>query len=1173
MTHPPSPADIDPHRASRNRSIRALTQDTARQQPSITHASHYTQDPSLLTSPYEVERLSPSARPHPSPRITIEKTSPNEEHRPSRSTRGPVRATSPGNMEVEASSAPQLPSSQNIRTPRIQETNEVRSRIPHAKPSRSTSGTPKSAMRAPSTLATPRNARSPHSPGLAKIASSPRSPLNSNSELEREYERTMTSESLKVMNVSSPSTSSDSGESEREREQWRQRSNAWGRSRRLEDQKSKAGPILSGSSSRIPSRNRSGSRTRQHVGLGLHVDDRDGLQERDLRVPRGNGDEHTHMDIQGDNAQITREPTSRDHQGLQRQKSTFRENLRRREALVSVADGFPVRSRYQASPSSVSKNDNVTTIESMRRDGPREQRQVWEEEDSVTDVSVEESTQSLHRRKREIPQSHTPNQYRQQSRGQREDITNHSSRRNRRSSSVPAVVLPSLVDNPLLLPPRPEKSVRFQQGDQEPYASDEDFVGRVRRTRHRTSTGIEVAQRSRRSSNDVDTAPNHRSFTETDQKQTIIVGGRRSKEFSSRREREAFGIPHSLSYTGKDDGNLSSSSHQDLGFDGDVYDAQSGYPAGTCLPHAESNLSFVDEGSWQSRVDADDFSRGAESLFRSLSDNAPTEESQQRHRSRGGRQSPDRREFSANAAFEHAGGQEQAYVTESFSTPSVYDDEPLDQVEAHPASYNQEDPILQSVMHPRIYNDLLTKHGPMEMRRQDVIFDLSSSEAAFVRCLRSTVRRFILPLRQKDSKTWVLGVPESVSRLFDWLEDIVNLHVALGEALVACGDLWKAGDIVKQVAETIRAFVPRFEVYQPYLMRVNHVGGLLSQATNSPEDQLGEFFRMRGHESARDGRSIVDLLQEPVRRLEKYPELFEKLLEFTPRTHTDYLASLSLLHSTRMTIQVLYEVKTRETEYEHAKGVLADIIGVPYSVVAQRERRLLWEGTVKLESSVSQSSRRVGRQDESAPPKVSFEMVKMRLVVFTDMIILAASEPRSKRTARGRHENWRVLETLGMSRILRLDEKSQSISLDLLPLNPDDVRTGVISETSSSQSLELVIPSSWSADERSRALAALRRCHKYAIRSLSFPSHSGKYLSHGLQVDLEQDTKQSVMAIISTGLPLPKSPSVQMADVRSGHGSDIVEQEREERGWWSLRFQQIMREMQRQNIDQTESMS
>jgi hypothetical protein len=62
------------------------------------------------------------------------------------------------------------------------------------------------------------------------------------------------------------------------------------------------------------------------------------------------------------------------------------------------------------------------------------------------------------------------------------------------------------------------------------------------------------------------------------------------------------------------------------------------------------------------------------------------------------------------------------------------------------------------------------------------------------------------------------------------------------------------------------------------------------------------------------------------------------------------------------------------------------------------------------------------------------------------------------------------------------------------------------------------------------------------------------------------------MEILNTGLPLPKSPSLQLNNnarltlarrVNSvGAGGD-VDKEREERGWWTLRFQQVLREMQR----------
>lgn len=137
----------------------------------------------------------------------------------------------------------------------------------------------------------------------------------------------------------------------------------------------------------------------------------------------------------------------------------------------------------------------------------------------------------------------------------------------------------------------------------------------------------------------------------------------------------------------------------------------------------------------------------------------------------------------------------------------------------------------------------------------------------------------------------------------------------------------------------------------------------------------------------------------------------------------------------------------------------------------------------------------------------------------------------------------------------------------MLPLSPSDLQTGVIPEGGSATIVRLSV---FVSNETARAelLSVLQRCYAYTLRSLSFPTHAGHYLPHGPHVDLEHDTQQSVMAILNTGLPLPKSPSVQLNDMDrlratgTGNGSD---QEREERGWWTLRFQQVLKEMQRQD--------
>ena len=95
---------------------------------------------------------------------------------------------------------------------------------------------------------------------------------------------------------------------------------------------------------------------------------------------------------------------------------------------------------------------------------------------------------------------------------------------------------------------------------------------------------------------------------------------------------------------------------------------------------------------------------------------------------------------------------------------------------------------------------------------------------------------------------------------------------------------------------------------------------------------------------------------------------------------------------------------------------------------------------------------------------------------------------------------------------------------------------------------------------------ALEQCYLFTLRSLSFPTYSNKYLIPTLETSREADSKRTVMSLLASGLPLPKSPSVQMEDMEKNRQNDVALREREERGWWALRFQQTLRDFQREDI-------
>ena len=141
------------------------------------------------------------------------------------------------------------------------------------------------------------------------------------------------------------------------------------------------------------------------------------------------------------------------------------------------------------------------------------------------------------------------------------------------------------------------------------------------------------------------------------------------------------------------------------------------------------------------------------------------------------------------------------------------------------------------------------------------------------------------------------------------------------------------------------------------------------------------------------------------------------------------------------------------------------------------------------------------------------------------------------------------------------------LGLHVLPMEVDQLDNGILSDASAT-SLFLHLPNnqtsaSQHSDARKRWWSAFDRCYHFTLRSLSFPTYSGKYLSQAPGTDRDEHSRQTVMSILASGLPLPKSPSVQIAEAQKSAVGDAALREREERGWWALRFQEILYELQK----------
>ncbi|KAG0696358.1 hypothetical protein DFH29DRAFT_1072112 [Suillus ampliporus] len=638
-----------------------------------------------------------------------------------------------------------------------------------------------------------------------------------------------------------------------------------------------------------------------------------------------------------------------------------------------------------------------------------------------------------------------------------------------------------------------------------------------------------------------------------------------------------------------------------------------------CLTHADSDMSSIAGNTWQ--FECEDDGIHTDSLLNRLT----TQEFERSMNTQ-----PAQSDLSRAASRSSVSAGSMSSVAREFvhsDRINAYQDHQRSSVDIHGSWQDFRQRVLE-------------QFGEVEVRRQEIVWKLVESEATFVSNLQNMVQLFILPLRVRSTKVWVSGVPDDVSRLFDWLEDIVHLHTKLSASLISGRDVYISN--LQFVGEILRPFVAKLEIYQPYLVKLEFVATRIEHLVAQEKSDIGDFIKLQERSSACQGWTLEKYLVEPVHRLSQYPDFFHRLWHATPKSHPDYLSTLSVLHSAKLTIRVLSEVKDREDEYEFVKDMLSHIANVP-SQLPCRNRRLLMHGPVsyarvendddlpvmhpstnlhgiplpeslkspppdsrpqrneRLSNALKGWRGRSGSVQSTASMAASLQSfrtapssfdfrsepqaqsrtspllrvespaVDVQLFVFTDLIVMASAinhHESSKRTS----ANLRILDDFGLSRILSVTDETDrrsSISLDLVPLTAEELERGLAN--SKGQVLTVSLSHGTSRSSVSEAsmqcavfkewLAPLRQCCQHTLRSLSLPSVKG-HLAHASKSEISQ----SVLSILASGLPFPKSPSMQLHGVEHGQAGDAEQQEREERGWWSLRFHEVLQEIREREV-------
>ncbi|KAL1755548.1 hypothetical protein FB107DRAFT_213290 [Schizophyllum commune] len=283
---------------------------------------------------------------------------------------------------------------------------------------------------------------------------------------------------------------------------------------------------------------------------------------------------------------------------------------------------------------------------------------------------------------------------------------------------------------------------------------------------------------------------------------------------------------------------------------------------------------------------ASDLSSGAEAMLRKLSTGGRAREGWRR-----GMQPPpvDRREMQSSVdrrASDRRGVQPPAtheyQETDSGEESAVTDsniDRPVSQFFDIPVKervrFAETDTMITSA------SEELAKRAPppvdsgdTEVQRATLIRDFIAAEEEFVARTQVFVKHFILPLRLQNTRRWVQGVPPRSARLLDWFEDIANLHAQVLDALrtppasQAAHSRRPSSQPVSLVP--MRAFLPRLEIYQPYIVTFVAVAGEVRR----DESDFGEFVGLQEEQEECAGWDLERFLAEPVNRLAAYPGSF-----------------------------------------------------------------------------------------------------------------------------------------------------------------------------------------------------------------------------------------------------------------------------------------------------------
>jgi hypothetical protein len=192
------------------------------------------------------------------------------------------------------------------------------------------------------------------------------------------------------------------------------------------------------------------------------------------------------------------------------------------------------------------------------------------------------------------------------------------------------------------------------------------------------------------------------------------------------------------------------------------------------------------------------------------------------------------------------------------------------------------------------FQELLQAQGKLEVKRQEVMWEMCETEQSFVKSMRTVLRLFAIPLKTPQGK-WIDGIPHNITVLFDSLECVAHAHGIIAAAQRDMRRKSETMDTLSFIA-MFRSWVSRLEVHEWYLLRFESVVQLVEDNVRDPASVFGEFVRMQMKDEVLGSMSLGSMLLKPVQRLTKYPLFLKVCFQFRfSADNSDYSMSRLIL--------------------------------------------------------------------------------------------------------------------------------------------------------------------------------------------------------------------------------------------------------------------------------------